>query len=222
MEAPENTAPAFRRAIELHADFIECDVRVLKEGIPVVTHRARVLDQPVEQLTLPEMKQWDAGGWFLKTFAGEKVMTLREMLTLDFGKTGLMIEIKHPESSRDVALQHADCVYEVIKTHKPEGMRYHIGSLSIEIVAYLREKDPTLPLVGIACSEEDAEILLSFSLPLIALRHQLVTQRRTDRIRERGGEVWCWTIDDPHFPFPALPDGIITNNLHGFYQLSNY
>jgi len=37
-EAPENTLPAFRRGIESGADGVEFDVRLSKDGVPVVIH----------------------------------------------------------------------------------------------------------------------------------------------------------------------------------------
>ncbi len=37
-EEPENTLPAFQRAIELGADAIELDVRLTSDRVPVVYH----------------------------------------------------------------------------------------------------------------------------------------------------------------------------------------
>ena len=39
-EQPENTMAAFRRAVELGADAIELDVRLARDGVPVVIHDA--------------------------------------------------------------------------------------------------------------------------------------------------------------------------------------
>ena len=39
-ELPENTLPAFERAIELGADVIEADVRLTKDGTPLCLHDA--------------------------------------------------------------------------------------------------------------------------------------------------------------------------------------
>ena len=46
-ELPENTLPAFERAIEVGADYVELDVHADTEGRLVVTH-----DRPAHALTL--------------------------------------------------------------------------------------------------------------------------------------------------------------------------
>jgi glycerophosphoryl diester phosphodiesterase len=73
-ELPENTLPAFERAIELGADFIELDVHADAEGRLVITH-----DAPKRGGSYP---------------------TLEEALDLCRGRTGLMVELKAPRRYR--------------------------------------------------------------------------------------------------------------------------
>lgn len=40
--APENTLPAFKKAIEQESDAIELDVRLTKDGVPVICHDATI------------------------------------------------------------------------------------------------------------------------------------------------------------------------------------
>ena len=40
--APENTAPAFKLAIELKADGVENDIRMTKDGVYVVSHNSTI------------------------------------------------------------------------------------------------------------------------------------------------------------------------------------
>lgn len=69
-ELPENTLPAFERAIEVGADFAEFDVRARSDGELVVTHdRPRRLEAPP---------------------------TLAEVLDLCRGRIGVMVELKTP------------------------------------------------------------------------------------------------------------------------------
>jgi glycerophosphoryl diester phosphodiesterase len=67
-ELPENTLPAFERAIELGANWVELDVHAAADGTLVVTH-----DPPR---------------------GGEP--TLESALELLRGRTGIMCELKHP------------------------------------------------------------------------------------------------------------------------------
>jgi glycerophosphoryl diester phosphodiesterase len=80
-ELPENTLPAFERAIELGADFVELDVHARHDGELVVTH-----DLPRRRRDLP---------------------TLAEAVDLCRGRVGLMVELKRPYRYRrfDVVLR---------------------------------------------------------------------------------------------------------------------
>jgi glycerophosphoryl diester phosphodiesterase len=73
-ELPENTLPAFERAIELGADYVELDVRADETGRLVVTH-----DVPKRR----------------GTYA-----TLEEALDLCRGRIGVMVELKTPRRYR--------------------------------------------------------------------------------------------------------------------------
>ena len=67
--APENTMPAFEKALEMGAEGIELDVHLTKDGEIVVIHD-HTIDRTsngtgmVGQFTLEEIKQLDFGSWF--------------------------------------------------------------------------------------------------------------------------------------------------------------
>jgi glycerophosphoryl diester phosphodiesterase len=126
--APEHTLAAYRLAIEQGADFVEQDLAVTSDGVLICLHDAsleRTTD--VESLfparstqvvvggqtrtvwlandfTLAEIKTLDAGSWFDRKFAGERVPTFDEAVTLIRGRAGLYPELKTPEiyEGRDV------------------------------------------------------------------------------------------------------------------------
>jgi glycerophosphoryl diester phosphodiesterase len=82
---PENTLPAFRRAVELGAHMIELDVQLTRDGHPVVIHdttlhRTTSGRGAVRSRTLAEIAALDAGSWFGPRFAGARVPTLAEVL----------------------------------------------------------------------------------------------------------------------------------------------
>ncbi len=82
---PENTIPAFVKAIELGVDLIEMDVRQTKDGELVILHDITVNRTTdghgnVFDMTLSEIKKLDAGSWFGDEFKGTRIPTLKEAL----------------------------------------------------------------------------------------------------------------------------------------------
>jgi glycerophosphoryl diester phosphodiesterase len=82
--APENTLPAFLRALEVGADAVELDVRLTRDGRVATIHDRR-LDRTttgkgvVGGFTLEELKRLDAGSWYGREYAGERIPTLEEV-----------------------------------------------------------------------------------------------------------------------------------------------
>lgn len=83
--APENTMTSFSKALSLGADMFEFDVRLTKDGQPIIVHDAN-LDRTsnrslnVADLTLADIENLDAGSWFDMRFAGEKIPHLATLL----------------------------------------------------------------------------------------------------------------------------------------------
>lgn len=94
---PENTLRALKKAIEMGADIVEVDVRLSKDGVPIVIHdetldrttngSGRVFDYTVEQL-----RKLDAG-------LGERIPLLSEVLDLVRGNVGLLLELKEVKAT---------------------------------------------------------------------------------------------------------------------------
>lgn len=100
-QAPENTMPAFKKALELGAGGIELDVHFSSDGHLMVTHD-EIVDRTsngkgfVKDKTFKELKSMDFGSWFSPEFKNEKIPELEEVLELISGWDGLLnIEIKN-------------------------------------------------------------------------------------------------------------------------------
>lgn len=103
---PENTMSAFENAMKMGVDYIELDVHLSKDGVPVVIHDSgleRTTDGTgkVEDKTLEELKKLDCGKWFSEKFREEKIPELEEVMDLVKDKTGLVIEIKNCDDLYD-------------------------------------------------------------------------------------------------------------------------
>jgi glycerophosphoryl diester phosphodiesterase len=216
--APENTLSAIRKAIELSVDFIEIDVHLSKDGVPVVIHDAQPerttnskLGKLITEMTLAEIKTLDAGSWFGSSFKSEKIPTLQEVLDLKSPSIGLMIEIKKGRS-HPKALVHA--VYDLINryTYQKDII---VGSFSPNIIDEIQTNYPNLSLIGIA---EDFNMISHFrakKLPRLALWYKLLTPDLMQKLHEENTNVWAFTVDEiktAQFLLSIHVDGLITND----------
>jgi glycerophosphoryl diester phosphodiesterase len=123
--APENTVASFRKAAELGVRWVEFDVHLSADGVPVVIH-----DDSVERtsngrgavaaLSWAELSTLDAGSWFDPRFSGERVPTLETMIAL-LGKLGLgaVVEIK---PSPGAAAATAEAAARLLQARWPDHL----------------------------------------------------------------------------------------------------
>lgn len=98
--APENTLAAMRIAIDQGVDFVETDVQLTSDGVPMLLHDP-TLDRttngsgPIALRTFAEVRALDAGSWFDAAHAGERVPTLEEFLdVLEPANVRALVELK--------------------------------------------------------------------------------------------------------------------------------
>jgi glycerophosphoryl diester phosphodiesterase len=186
--APEHTSAAYRLALEQGADFVEPDLQITKDGVLVCLHdatlerttdvrkvfpdRARLLNRrktwPVVDFTIEEVQRLDAGSWMSPKFAGERVLTLQQMIDLVRGKAGIFPETKLPESYEKLGWSMEKLLMETLARNgleRPGGnpkTPVVIQSFSAESLKALRRQHGCrLPLVLLVKSGTDAARRLS-------------------------------------------------------------
>lgn len=86
-EAPENTLSAFRLAKSKGFNWIETDISLTSDGIPVLLHD-ETIDRTsngtgnIKDMTFEQVRSYDFGSWKNVKYKGEKIPTLEEALTL--------------------------------------------------------------------------------------------------------------------------------------------
>ena len=121
--APENTLASLRKAKELGATWVEFDVKLTRDGHPVLFHDDR-LDRTtsgqgeVALTTLAQLRKLDAGAWFAPAFEGERVPSFADALALcaELG-LGINVELK-PCPGREA--DTARVALETLLEHWPE------------------------------------------------------------------------------------------------------
>ena len=200
--APENTLAAFERAIEIGVDAVELDVRSTRDGALVVLHdplldRTTDREGPVHELTLAQVREADAGGWFGRRFAGEKVPTLAEALELLRRRALAVIEIKADHLAESVLRVVDDLVAAdqvVIQSFSSETLRRVKAIDGAAPAGLLVGNLPTSPS-RIRARRMVREVL-SLGANILNIWHTTLTPAFYEEARKRGLTVWTWTVDE--------------------------
>ncbi|MFH5181221.1 glycerophosphodiester phosphodiesterase [Paenibacillus sp. TAB 01] len=107
-EAPENTLASFQLAVEQGADALELDVHLSSDGELIVCHDATITRTTdgtgaIEQMTVEQLKRFDAGSRFDPRFAGERIPLLGEVFAAIPNRVMINVEIKCAYSERLLA-----------------------------------------------------------------------------------------------------------------------
>ncbi len=203
---PENTLAAFRAAVEAGAGGLELDVRLTRDGHPVVMHDATV-DRTtdgfgaVAGMTLAGVRRLDAGGGGRRD---ERVPTLREVLAA-FPETYLNVDIKDThlpgveglvldvlrEARATGRVLVASASYGVLRRfRKAGGWECDTGASRLEVGVFYG-----LSLLRLERLARPAYAALQVPVTFGPLR--LVTPRFVRAAHSRGVRVDAWTINDP-------------------------
>jgi glycerophosphoryl diester phosphodiesterase len=225
--APENTVESFDQAVALGVDALEFDVRLARDGVPVVIHD-RTLERTagrhaaVASLTVAELRAVDVGATFTrdgKSFPyrgrGLTVPTLAEVLAR-FPGLPMLIEIKVPEAATPVerALETAGATQRVVAASMRHdavapfrGRRVATGASAIDVIGLLRHAllstvRARLPYRALCIPR------WYYGIPLPVVRLARAGRRS-------GAVTHVWTIDDPRVAkqlWRAGVQGIVTND----------
>jgi glycerophosphoryl diester phosphodiesterase len=204
---PENTLQAFDGAVAAGADFVELDVRLTADGVPVIMHDLEVGSTTdgegfLHTLTLAQVRTLDASGGSEHRAA---VPTLEEALILLAGRAGVNIEIKNlpGEPSFDSPKEAvAEAVVGLLRRVNFPGPLL-VSSFNWLSIERMRELDGEIPtgFLTIAAVDPGAALVYARSgghthvLPqasaLFAAGEGFVR-----RAHDQGLSVGTWTVDD--------------------------
>lgn len=199
-ELPENTLKAFKFAVELGVDVVECDVRRTLDGKLVVVHdpdfkRVAGVKAKVSELTLEEMRER------IRVSGTEPVPTLKEVVETVNGKCGLFIEIKEPETTERV-------VEEVRgNTEKSDWVAFisfYEGALQ-----KVKEIDEKL-ITGLIYSKPPGKILEAKEIgaEIVLPKWPLATEKAVRFAHRLKRTVVAWVVDDEKTLERCLRNGV--------------
>jgi glycerophosphoryl diester phosphodiesterase len=201
--APENTLAGFRRASALNCRWVEFDVRLTADAQPVVLHDDRLTRTTdgrgrVSSLSLAAVRLHDAGGWFGSSFAGERVPTLEEAVTL-LGALGLgaNVELKAPRGREaETGAVVADFLARLRPSAVPEML---ISSFRPAALAAARDRAPRIArgILFRVIPENWRAIAERLGCATIHADYRRLRPALVTEIRAAGYPILAYTVNDP-------------------------
>jgi glycerophosphoryl diester phosphodiesterase len=192
--APENTVAAFDLGLEMGARHLELDVQTSSDGRLVIIHDDWVNRTTngfgrVWKYTLAELQVLDAGAWFGKNFAGERIPTLEAILNRYRGRAHLHVEIKG--KSDGLAERTAD----MIRALGWAGF-VTMTSFQKDKLEALRTYAPELPAGWLLRQIDDGVINEAKRLGITQLcpKADTVTPQLVARLHVAGFNVRAWGV----------------------------
>jgi len=223
--APENTLKAFQKAIELHADYVEFDAHLTKDGEIVVIHDDDTYSLTgthslIKDNTLEQIKKLDAG-------EGEQIPTLQELVAIAKGKIGLQLEIKS-----------TGLLVTMVQILRKENLIQNsiVSCFMFDELVKLKKIEPKIKIGFLL----PAELVRSQSIKRKIIKCEregffaihphfsTVDKEIVDFAHANGLKIYVWTVNDRSIMKDLIQlgvDGIITDDislLHETISSKNY
>ncbi|MFE7774821.1 glycerophosphodiester phosphodiesterase [Streptomyces sp. NPDC057445] len=181
--ARENTIPSLHAAIERGADAVEVDVRLSRDGVPVLLHddtlkRLWGHDLPLVRLTHGELTELTSGG----------VPTLREALT-SVGSHRLMLDLPGADEA---------AVRAVVGTVRDCGAQecvYYCGGPNGMVAVRAADPGAEIALTWTTLAPPRPVLLDVLRPRWLNYRFGLVSRELADRVHADGLLLSAWTAD---------------------------
>ncbi len=209
----ENTLDAFERAVQAQADWIELDVRLLKDGTLAVFHDASLARLAGRPLLIESMSRATLADVSLN--GGHKIPTLDEVFDRFLDRIPIIVEAKTRYLGHGRLLPGR--ILEEVGRHGRTD-RVMVSSFQVEVLAELRKQSNRVRL-GLLLHREAPERILRqaarLSVHSIHSHRSAVREPWLSRAHGAGYEVYVYTVDsEKDFKyFKELGvDGLFTNH----------
>lgn len=190
----ENTIASLRKANELGATWVEFDVMLTKDGVPIILHDTK-LDRTtdhkgyVRDKTFAELSCVDAGG-------GETIPTLENWLRVA-AELGFGINVEIKESARR-AQEISKKIYDLLQKWWPNTLpKPLISSAELKCIKAYRMLDATANtayIVSFLPLNWRAK-LQSIAACAIVIDYRRLTKSKIEKLHQAGYKVLAYTVN---------------------------
>jgi glycerophosphoryl diester phosphodiesterase len=201
--APENTLAAIRRAHEEGAVWLECDIKLTQDGVPILMHDD-TLDRTTDGKGLVANTDWadieklDAGTWFSPSFRGERIPRLADVLSFvrDCGMR-INLEIKPCEGrARATTIVALTTATQIWPQDRPPPL---ISSFDEEALAIAAQLHPDWPrsFAFEEWREDWHEAASRVGAQALTVDADLLTPERLRILAQADLALLAFTVNDP-------------------------
>jgi len=212
--APENTILAFKAALEDGARWIETDVKLTSDGVPILMHDD-TLDRTtngkglVADMMWSDIKNLDAGTWFGAAFGETRVPVLGELLSLA-REAGLRLNLELkpcPGRARATAMV---VLIEAAKLWPEAEPVPLISSFDIEALSIAAQLHPDWPrgLLLDEWREDWRELVSKTNATTLNLNVDLLTPERLLMFRKAQMPVLAYTVNESMTAQELIKSGV--------------
>jgi glycerophosphoryl diester phosphodiesterase len=212
--APENTLAGMRMAALQGAAWVELDVKLTQDNIPVILHDDTV-DRTTDghgfaaQMSFEAMRRLDAGAWFGSAFKGQRIPALSEVIeTASALGLGLNLEIKpcpgREEETAGVAISMAMTLW-------PSNLSPPLVSSFSEVSLAMAQKvAPAWPRGYLMDAIPDDWAQKAESLDVATLHFNAAREDEASiaRLRAFGKPLLAYTVNDPTLARRLFAQGV--------------
>ena len=214
LRAPENTLESFIAARQDGAIWIETDVKLTADGIPVLIHddtldRTTSGHGAVADMTWAEMQTLDAGSWFNSAFSKTRVLPLAELLAFSYTSGMRLIMELRPSPGRTQATAMVTLI-EASKLWPEEAPPPLISSFDIDALMIAAQLHPDWPR-GLLLNEwrsDWAELAVLTQASTVSVNEALLTPERLALFNRAPVSVLAYTVNDPARAKELLRNGV--------------
>ncbi len=200
--APENTLEGLHTAADMGIDWVEFDVKLTTDGVPILFHD-ETLERTtnggeglVAHATYAQIKQLEAGSWFGDSFAGAKIPTLEEAIEVLIQRNlGVNVEIK-PCPGREK--ETAEVVLDVLSQYWEDHDRLLISSfqhVSLETAFDMAEDWHRSLLLGKEWPDNWQELAKYLKVSTINVDGRDIERGQVEEIIDFGLPILAYTIN---------------------------
>ncbi len=201
--APENTLEGIHTAADMNIEWVELDVKLTKDDIPIIFHddtleRTTNGSGNVADKTLEELRELECGSWFGDSFSGIQIPTLEEAIEVLIERDlGLNLEIK-PCSGREV--ETTEAALDILSQYWDVQDKLLISSfqhVSLETAMDMAPDWNRGLLLPESWPENWTELAEHLQVSAFCVNGNACTEGQIHELLERKLPIAAYTINDP-------------------------